>query len=234
MIRSGAVEHLWVIAPALLTLLLAILFVRQEQLVRGSVMLIAAAGCLAILLPLVWSNLQPPHAIGAFAFISIVGMLALPHKYGGRVLMAGMLIAIASFLVDLFDPGLVEPIRQHLVLRDVESTEIALAGRQRELLAGREGMAGGAVELGIDVGAVQPRRERVGLRLPGLRGMAAAAFGDRRTLDLGMRGRERQAFVMAALTDARGGLFALRRRALGKTEQDCNRDGERHCCQDQY
>jgi GAF domain-containing protein/HAMP domain-containing protein len=103
-IRTGLNDQLLSIGTTLLFALSAIWLTSRGRLVAGSSMLIATIGVQSILSPLVQSGLHPPTAISALALIGCVGILTLPRKYIGRVLMVGMIIATISVLVDLFGP----------------------------------------------------------------------------------------------------------------------------------
>ena len=101
-IWSGTNELLWSVVPAILTILLAIWFTRNNQQFLGSSLLIASIGLLSILTPLFRNGLQPPYAIGALSLIGITGLFTLPRKYIDRVLIAAMIVAIGSALPDVF------------------------------------------------------------------------------------------------------------------------------------
>lgn len=103
--RSESAGLLWAVAPSVLALIVAIVFLMRQRLIAASSLLVSSAGLLAVLLPAVLGGLQPAYAVGAFALVGVIGLLTLPRKYGGRVLMAATNIAIASVLVDVFAPA---------------------------------------------------------------------------------------------------------------------------------
>jgi hypothetical protein len=64
--------------------------------------LIIAIGLQSVLAPTVLSGLGIPNSLTSFALISGIGLSTLPRKFIGRVLAAGLIIVIASVLLDLF------------------------------------------------------------------------------------------------------------------------------------
>lgn len=105
MIRSGTIGLLWTMVPSIIAISLGIWYTNQNRVIPGSTLLITSIGILVIISPLLWSGLQPAYAIGALSLVGVVGLLTLPRKYAGRVLMAALIIAMISILVDLFAPA---------------------------------------------------------------------------------------------------------------------------------
>jgi GAF domain-containing protein/HAMP domain-containing protein len=105
MIWAGMSELLWSVAPAILSVALAIWFTAKRRLVLGSSLLIASLALLSIISPTLRSGLQPSYAIGALSLIGITGLLTLPRRYAGRALMAATIVAITSGLMDVFSPA---------------------------------------------------------------------------------------------------------------------------------
>ena len=105
MIWSEMRELLWSVAPAAICIMLAILFTAKNRIILGSAMLMASVGLLSIISPMLRSGLQPAYAIGTLSLIGITGILTLPRRYVGRVLMAATIVAISSGLVDVFGPA---------------------------------------------------------------------------------------------------------------------------------
>ena len=104
MIQAGTSALLGSVVPAILTIVLAIWFTAKNRPILGSSMIIASVGLLSIISPMLRRGLQPTYAIGALALIGITGLLTLPRRYAGRVLMAATIVAMSSALVDIFSP----------------------------------------------------------------------------------------------------------------------------------
>lgn len=101
-INSGGSNQAWSIAPIFLVSLVAIWFINSKQYVLGSSLLIAAIGLQSLISPFLESGLRVPGALGSLALIGCIGLLTLPRKYTGRVLMVGAVVAIVSVLIDLY------------------------------------------------------------------------------------------------------------------------------------
>jgi len=101
-ILTGGGDQLWSVAPILLASLVAFGFISTGRHVLGSMTLIGVIGLQAIFAPLVQSGVGVPGALGSVALIGGIGLSTLPRRYIGRILMVGMLVAIASILIDLF------------------------------------------------------------------------------------------------------------------------------------
>ena len=104
MIQAGTSDLLGSVVPAIVTIVLAIWFTAKNRPILGSSMIIASVGLLSIISPMLRRGLQPTYAIGALALIGITGLLTLPRRYAGRVLMAATIVAMSSALVDIFSP----------------------------------------------------------------------------------------------------------------------------------
>ncbi len=101
-IYTGASNQVWSIAPVFLASLMAIWFINSERYILGSSLLIAAIGLQTLISPFVESGSRVSGALSSLALIGCIGLLTLPRKYIGRVLIAGTSVAILSILIDLY------------------------------------------------------------------------------------------------------------------------------------
>lgn len=102
---TGNGNQVWSVVPSFVLCLLAIWLINSEQQILGSAFLVAAIGLQTLLSPLFHSGLIVPGALSALALIGCIGLLALPRKYLGRILVVGTIVAIVSILVDLYGPA---------------------------------------------------------------------------------------------------------------------------------
>jgi GAF domain-containing protein/HAMP domain-containing protein len=99
---SNSTDQLRSILPIFIAALVQVWLASTGRHITGSVILISVIALQTILSPLVESGAGIPNAIGAIALIGTVGFATLPRQYIGRVLMASLLVAIVSVLLDLF------------------------------------------------------------------------------------------------------------------------------------
>jgi GAF domain-containing protein/HAMP domain-containing protein len=98
---SGS-RQLWAVLPIFLAAPLFIWLLARGSKFVGGILLIIAIGLQSVLAPTVLSGLGIPNSLTSFALISGIGLSTLPRKFIGRVLAAGLIIVIASVLLDLF------------------------------------------------------------------------------------------------------------------------------------
>jgi GAF domain-containing protein/HAMP domain-containing protein len=92
----------WIILPVLIGVPLGYWLLSRGKQIAGGIMLILAISIQSILTPLAQSGLGVPNSITSLVLISGISLAVLPRKYMGRVLLAGLSIAVASILIDLF------------------------------------------------------------------------------------------------------------------------------------
>jgi GAF domain-containing protein/HAMP domain-containing protein len=93
---------LWVSLPVLIAAPIAFWLVAKGRTLQGSFLLIIAIGLQSLLAPLAGIGLSVPNAITSLALIGSICLATLPRKYYGRVLLTGLIVLIASVLIDLF------------------------------------------------------------------------------------------------------------------------------------
>ena len=101
---NSSTEVLWFIMHVLLGSIVAIWFSIRGGHIAGSLILIGAIAIQTAIAPLIERGLGLPGAIGFIALAGGIGLTAMPRRYLGRVLIASLIIGIASVLVDLFGP----------------------------------------------------------------------------------------------------------------------------------
>ena len=95
-------SHLWILLPALIGIPLGFYFLTKRKPAASGATLIITIGLESILMPLAQRGLAVPISITALALISGISLAAFPRRYVGRVLLAGLIVLIASMLIDLF------------------------------------------------------------------------------------------------------------------------------------
>jgi GAF domain-containing protein/HAMP domain-containing protein len=99
---TGANRQIWVVMPILIAMPFFLWLIRAGRESAAGILLITAIGLQSLLSPINLSGLGIPNSITSFILISGIGLAALPRRYIGRVLMAGLIILIASILFDSF------------------------------------------------------------------------------------------------------------------------------------
>ncbi|MBL8078992.1 MAG: GAF domain-containing protein [Anaerolineales bacterium] len=102
---GGDYQQARLILPIFITSLLVVWAARTGRHVTGSYLLILVISAQTIASPLTESGLGLPSALGAIALIGIISLATLPRKNIGRILIAGLIVASASVLIDLFAPA---------------------------------------------------------------------------------------------------------------------------------
>jgi GAF domain-containing protein/HAMP domain-containing protein len=99
---TGGNRQVWAVLPIVVALPFFVLLIRAGREYAAGILLIAAIGLQSVLTPLVLSGLGIPNAITSFVLIIGMGLAALPRRHISRVLIVGLILLIASALVDLF------------------------------------------------------------------------------------------------------------------------------------
>jgi len=99
---SSGSRQMWVVLPAFLAAPIAFWLLRSGRQVTASITFITAIALQAILTPVVQRGLAVPSSITALALIGCVCLTSLPRKFIGRILTFGLIILIASILIDIF------------------------------------------------------------------------------------------------------------------------------------
>ncbi len=99
---SNSTAQLWSILPIFFAALIQIWLSATGRHIIGSIILMSVVALQIIISPLIESGLGIPNAVGAIALIGTIGFATLPRQYIGRMLMAGLLVAVTSVLLDLF------------------------------------------------------------------------------------------------------------------------------------
>ena len=99
---AGGSRQIWAVLPIILAVPVFLLLVRAGKLSAAGILLIAAIALQSVLTPLILSGLGIANPIISFVLISSVGLAALPRRYIGGVLLAGLIIFMASILIDWF------------------------------------------------------------------------------------------------------------------------------------
>jgi len=101
----GGHFQVWAALPISVATLLFLWLIGTHREISAGILLITAVGLQSLLTPLIVSGLGIPNSIGSFVLISGIGLAVLPRRQIGRVLIIGLMILIASALIDLFgDP----------------------------------------------------------------------------------------------------------------------------------
>ena len=95
-------RHIWAVLPIVIATPLFLWLILAGRKYAAGILLIAAIGLQSVLTSLIVSGLGIPNSITSFVLISGIGLAALPRRHISRVLLVGLLILIASSLVDLF------------------------------------------------------------------------------------------------------------------------------------
>lgn len=90
--------------PIFITSLLVIGLARTGRHSIGSALFIVVICLQTLISPLLESGVGLPSAFSALGLIGIISLATLPRKYFGRILIAGLAVASASVLIDLFAP----------------------------------------------------------------------------------------------------------------------------------
>ncbi len=102
---SGSPGQLWSILSIFLASLFAIwLSSTGRQLIAG-IVLISAVIIQTVSAPWIESGLGVSSALGSAAMIGIIGLVAFPRRYVGRILMVGVFTGLIIILVDLVAPA---------------------------------------------------------------------------------------------------------------------------------
>ena len=99
---SSGSRQMWVVLPAFLAAPIAFWLLRSGRQVTASITFITAIALQAILTPVVQRGLAVPSSITALALIGSICLTSLPRKFIGRILTFGLIILIASILIDIF------------------------------------------------------------------------------------------------------------------------------------
>jgi GAF domain-containing protein/HAMP domain-containing protein len=92
----------WISLPVFIAAPFAFWMIWKGRTLQGSFLFITAIGLQSLLAPLTEIGLSVPNAITALALIGSICLATLPRKYYGRVLLSGLIVLIASILIDLF------------------------------------------------------------------------------------------------------------------------------------
>ncbi len=95
-------NQIWTVVPVFIAIPVAYWFVKTGRYLRGNAILIATIGLQAVLVSLVQKGSSVPNAITALGLIAAIGLGTLPRRYIRGVLATGLLVAIASILIDIF------------------------------------------------------------------------------------------------------------------------------------
>jgi len=98
----GGNHQVWVVLPIFIAAPIAYLLNRTGRQVQGVVVLITATSLQSILLPLVQRGSSVPNSITSLVLIIGICLSTLPRKYFGRILGSGLIVLIASIMIDLF------------------------------------------------------------------------------------------------------------------------------------
>jgi GAF domain-containing protein/HAMP domain-containing protein len=98
----GGSRQIWAVLPILVAVPVFLWLVRSSRISAAGILLITAIALQSVLIPLVLSGLGIPNSIISFVLISSIGLAALPRRYIGSVLLAGLIIFTASILIDWF------------------------------------------------------------------------------------------------------------------------------------
>ena len=98
---SGS-HQVWVALPVFLAMPVVLWLLRSGRQIAASITFITAIALQAILTPLVQSGWAVPNSITALALIGSICLTSLPRKFIGRILTFGLIILIASILIDIF------------------------------------------------------------------------------------------------------------------------------------
>lgn len=101
-LQRNGIPQVWFLLPVFIGIPLGYWLLRRGRRLAGGIFLILAIGLQSILSPLVQSGLGLPNSLTVLVLISGISLAVLPRQYIGRVLMAGLGVAIVSILVDLF------------------------------------------------------------------------------------------------------------------------------------
>ena len=101
-LRLSGDQFVWAILPAFSGVLIACWLLSRGRRAAAAVVLILTIGVQSILISLTQSGLGLPNLITSSALISGISIAGLPRKYTGRVVLAGLIVSILSFSIDLF------------------------------------------------------------------------------------------------------------------------------------
>lgn len=93
---------LWVVFPIFVAAPICFWLFRTGRQVSATLLFISAIALQTLLTTLIQSGLGIPHAVIALALIGGISLSTLPAKYTGRILIAGLIISLATILIDLF------------------------------------------------------------------------------------------------------------------------------------
>lgn len=94
--------HIWAVLPVFIGAPLGYWFLSKGKHTSGGLLLISAIALQSILTPFVESGIGIPNSITSLALMSGISLSTLPRKYVSRALIASLIVAIASVLLDLF------------------------------------------------------------------------------------------------------------------------------------
>lgn len=98
----GGNRQIWAVLPILVATPFVLWLMHGGREYLAGVLLITAISLQSLLIPMILSGLGMPNSISSFVLIGGIGLAVLPRRYIGRVLMAGLIVLIASLLVDSF------------------------------------------------------------------------------------------------------------------------------------
>ncbi len=119
-VLGGGYQPAILILPIFITSLLVIWMARTGRHMLGSTLLILVISLQTIVAPLLEIGVGFPSALGALGLIGIISLATLPRKNIGRILIAGLVVASISVLIDLFAPA-ARPPAQALDVRWISS-----------------------------------------------------------------------------------------------------------------
>jgi GAF domain-containing protein/HAMP domain-containing protein len=99
---SNGSIYVWAVLPVFLGVPLGYWLLNKDMHIAGGLTLITAISLQSILTPLVQSGIGIPNSITSLSLISGISLATLPRKHASRALMAGLIVAILSVLMDLF------------------------------------------------------------------------------------------------------------------------------------
>ena len=95
-------DHLWAALPVFVALPIVYGLRKVGRSSLGNIVFMIAIGLQSLFVPLVQRGLGVPNAVISLALIFAIGLGTLPRRYIRSVLLAGLIIAALSVLIDVF------------------------------------------------------------------------------------------------------------------------------------
>lgn len=99
---AGGSNQYWAVLPIFAVAPIFLWLTGTGRLAAGGILFMAAIALQSILTPLVLSGLGIPNSITSAVLITGIGLATLSRRYIGRVLVIGLIILLATLLVDSF------------------------------------------------------------------------------------------------------------------------------------